>query len=361
MGRRSARTTAASAALRGLLALPAPLLRPFAGPPVRDAATGTELAPSTRVLLRMVNRRMPGSLADLARVRAASDAGGAVLAGRVGRDLWIEDVTLPGAEGPLRGRLYTPPGAAPGPLLVFFHGGGWILGSVDSHDPVCRLLAERARTRVLSAEYRLAPEHPFPAQYEDAVSLFRHVCADPGAFGALPGRIAVGGDSAGGNLAAAVTHAALRDGAEVPAGLLLIYPATDLTEGGSYPSRESFGSGFVIDTASWRGESGLLAAFTPDPADPRLSVLRDPLVEGMPPVYVATGGFDPLRDEGEAYAERLRAAGARVTVRRFEAQFHGFASFACVERLAGAAMDEIAAALVALFAEAGVTPEVRVS
>ncbi|MEU8137607.1 alpha/beta hydrolase [Streptodolium elevatio] len=338
LGARGAR--AASAMMRGALRLPAPLLRPLAGPPVRTD-DGRELPVSSRVVMRLIQRSMPTGLHDLVRLRTDSERGGPILAGNEGRDLWITDLTVPGAEGPLRARLYEPPaGREPGPLLVFFHGGGWILGGVESHEPVCRFLAARSNVRVLSAEYRLAPEHGFPAQSDDALAVFRHVTGNPARFGAAPGRIAVGGDSAGGNLAAAVAHDALRTGSAPPAWILLIYPATDLL--GEYASRTAYGKGFVIDTETWTGPEGLITSLVPYGEDPRLSVIRDPDVAGLPPTYIATGGLDPLRDEGEAYAERLRTAGVDVTLRRFDLLFHGFASFACVERHCRAALAEVA-------------------
>lgn len=326
--------------MRGVLALPAPLLRPLAGPPVRSD-DGHELPVPSRVVMRLIQRTMPTGLHQLARLRTDSERGGPILAGREGSTLRVTDMTVPGADGPQKARLYEPPGnGQPGPLLVFFHGGGWILGGVDSHEPVCRFLAARAGVRVLSAEYRLAPEHGFPAQSDDAIAVFRHVTGNPARFGATPGRIAVGGDSAGGNLAAAVAHAALRGACPAPAWTLLIYPATDLL--GSYPSRTAYGKGFVIDTETWTGPHGLIECLVPHGEDPRLSVIRDPDVAGLPPTYIATGGFDPLRDEGEAYAHRLRDAGVDVTLRRFDQLFHGFASFACVERHCAAALAEIA-------------------
>lgn len=339
LGPRGARV--ASAFLRAVFALPGPLLRPLAGPRVFDA-DGREMPVSARAVMRLIQKQMPSGLGELARLRTDGDRGGPILAGREGRDLRVADVSLPGAEGAVRGRLYEPVDAhEPGPLLVFFHGGGWILGGVDSHEPVCRFLAARAGVRVLSAEYRLAPEHGFPAQFEDALAVYRHVAAEPARFGALPGRIAVGGDSAGGNLAAAVAHEALRSGTALPVWTLLIYPSTDLV--GEYPSRRAYGAGFVLDTETWLGPDGLIASLLPHAEDPRLAVLRDPDVAGLPPTYVVTGGFDPLRDEGEAYAARLSEAGVDVRVRRFDELFHGFANFACVERHCRAATAEIAA------------------
>jgi acetyl esterase len=133
----------------------------------------------------------------------------------------------------------------------------------------------------------------------------------------------------------------VRSGTARPAWTLLTYPATDI--GGSYPSRDAYGKGFVIDTETWTGPDGLIAGFMPHADDPRLSVLHDPDIVGLPPTHVVTGGFDPLRDEGEAYAARLREAGVDVTAKRYDLLFHGFASFACVERHCAAAMAEIAA------------------
>ena len=205
-------------------------------------------------------------------------------------------------------RLPRPSAAAP--LLVYYHGGGWVIGDLDMYDGVCRLLAAASGCRVLSVDYRLAPEHPFPAAVEDAFAAFEWAVANAAALGADPARIGVGGDSAGGNMAAVVSHMARDGGGPGPAMQLLIYPVTDSIE--DTRSRQLFAEGFVLTKADM---DAFEAAYLPpgiDASDQRISVLKCPDLRGLPTAYVATAGFDPLRDEGEAYAlrdARLRRAG----------------------------------------------------
>jgi acetyl esterase len=232
-----------------------------------------------------------------------------------------EDVNLAGAAGPLTARLYVPANApAGGPLLVYFHGGGWVEGSAATHEPSCRLLAHLAGVRVISVDYRLAPEHPYPAAADDALAAYRDARARAAELGADPARVAVGGDSAGGNLAAVVAQD-LRGDAEAPAFQLLIYPGLDMSR--KHPSRLRFGEGFVLteENMTWYEDQ-----YVPDRAlraDPRVSPLVAPDLAALPPAYIATALADPLRDEGEAYAERLRAAGVPVALHRHP-QVHGF-------------------------------------
>jgi acetyl esterase len=236
-------------------------------------------------------------------------------------------------------------GAAPGrsPLLLFFHGGGFMYGDLDSHDASCRFLAERAGVRVLAVDYRLAPEDPFPAAYDDALAAHRWVVDHAAEIGADPDRLAVGGDSAGGNLAAGVALEAARAG--LPLALqLLVYPATDAAR--QTPSAAMFGEGFYLTTAFMDLANRLYAAGH-DLRDPRFSPLYAEIPEGVAPAYVATAGFDPLRDEGEAYARKLADAGVKVEMRRFPDQIHGFLNVVGAGRSARAAVDEIAAKLAA--------------
>jgi acetyl esterase len=304
---------------RPVFALPSRALAKLAGAPPPHAAG---LEPDAWLLAR---------LADWTSIPAGSmppDELRAAFARRV-EPLTVEppataratSVTLAGAAGPLAARLYTPEEAAPGgPLLVYFHGGGWVEGSAATHEPSCRLLAHLAGVRVLSVDYRLAPEHPFPAAADDATAAFRDVGARAAEFGADPARLAVGGDSAGGNLAAVVALD-LRGDQRAPVFQLLIYPALDLSV--KHPSRLRFGEGFILteEHMTWYQDQ-----YVPDHArrtDPRVSPLLAPDVAGLPPAYVATALADPLRDEGEMYAERLRAAGVPVALHRHP-QVHGF-------------------------------------
>jgi acetyl esterase len=233
------------------------------------------------------------------------------------------------AEGiPLR--LYRPLGssaAEPLPALVYFHGGGWVIGDLDTHDTLCRELANGSGCAVASVDYRLAPEHPFPAAYDDALTATRWMCHQASALGLDPRRIAVGGDSAGGNLAAAVAIA-LRDDAEegdtAPplAFQLLIYPATDQRR--NQPSHQRNGQGYLLtsDTIRYFHDH-----YLPDPTldlDWRASPLLHENLAHLPPTLVLVAGYDPLHDEGAAYAQRLSEAGCHATLINFERQIHGF-------------------------------------
>ncbi len=258
----------------------------------------------------------------------------------------IEAVEVLGQGGPIPARFYVPaglPAGAPAPLLVYYHGGGWVIGDLDTHDGICRFLAAAAGVTVLSIGYRLAPEHPFPAPVEDAWAGFAWATANAAALGADPERIGVGGDSAGGNLAAVVSLLARAGGGAMPAMQLLIYPVTDSAE--DPPSRQLFSEGFLLTKGDMDAfERAYLPPGT-DATDPRISILQAPDLTGLPPAYVATAGFDPLRDEGEAYALRLREAGVRVALRRHPGLVHSFAHLTAVSRTSRGAMLEMAGAL----------------
>src|SRR4051794_11292759 len=306
-------------AARGLLELPAPVHRALAG---RPPAAAAGLAPDAWLLARLAERGSvpPGALpVDEARRRFALAL--APLGVRPRLPLTATDRTVAGAAGALRARLYVPAAAeTPGPVLVYFHGGGWVEGSAATHDPSCRLLAHLAGVRVLSVDYRLAPEHPFPAAADDALAAYRDARARAAELGADPARLAVGGDSAGGNLAA-VTALALRGEAGAPAFQLLIYPGLDMSR--KRPSRLQFGEGFVLteENMTWYEDQ-----YVPDHgrrADPRVSPMLEPDLAGVAPAHVATALADPLRDEGEDYAGRLRDVGVPVALYRHP-QIHGF-------------------------------------
>jgi acetyl esterase len=239
----------------------------------------------------------------------------------------VSEVSIPGPAGLIPARHYHPKTSHPAPLVVFFHGGGWTIGDLDTHDPLCRLTCRDAEVHVLSVDYRLAPEHPAPAAVDDAYAAFRWACEHAADLGAIPDKIAVGGDSAGGNLAAVVSQLA-RD--EDPSGAQpvlqwLIYPRTDFTA--HTRSLSLFADGFLLTkahidwcTEQYLGSSGV------DPADPRVSPLLADSLAGLPPALIATAGFDPLRDEGDGYAAALRAAGTPVDLRSMGSLTHAFAS-----------------------------------
>jgi acetyl esterase len=257
----------------------------------------------------------------------------------------VEALTIPGPGGEIPARLYVALGVPrpPQPLLVYYHGGGWVIGDLETHDGVCRFLAEHSGCRVLSVGYRLAPEHPFPAAVEDAAAAFGWAAENAAELGADPARIAVGGDSAGGNLSAGVCLQARETGGPQPAMQLLLYPATDVV--GEQASRETFAKGFLLtrNDMQWFEDHYLPDGCDPD--DQRASIMRAQDVSNLPPAYVATAGFDPLRDEGEIYAARMREAGVQVALRRYSGMIHGFANLTAICPNARDAMFEVSGAL----------------
>ncbi|HXH77265.1 alpha/beta hydrolase [Nocardioides sp.] len=320
------------------LALPERIQRLLAGRPV--VVEGQRLATETQLLLRLQKvAREPGvETLPIPEGRLALVKQSAIVGGRqpIGA---VHDVSVAGRPA----RFYEPTGVGTASaLLVFFHGGAWVYGDLDSHDAVCRFLAERAGVRVIAVDYRLAPEAPFPAAYDDCVSAYAEIIERADEWQIDPDRVAVGGDSAGANLATGVAIEAARQGWPC-AFQLLVYPGTDMTA--SMPSRRTFAEGFLLTQEFMdRGRDN----YAPDRGlwtDPRVSPLFAELPLGLAPAYVATAGFDPLRDEGEAYAERLRDAGCTVEHVRFPGMIHSFFNVVGVGRTARAAVGEIAAAL----------------
>ena len=240
-------------------------------------------------------------------------------------------------------RHYAPAAnGGPRPLLVFFHGGGFVLCDLDTHDTACRRLCRRANIHVLSVNYRLAPEFPFPAAIEDACAALSWAMGNANSLGADPCRVAVGGDSAGANLAAVACQQRASQGAPAPALQLLLYPATDRT--GSYSSLSLFGDGFLLTTRDIEWFQGLYAAGQ-DLGDPRISPLRARDLSGLPPAIVVTAAFDPLRDEGESYAAALERAGTRVVLMRMRGLTHGFLNLVDTSAACRTALDEVTDAL----------------
>jgi acetyl esterase len=237
----------------------------------------------------------------------------------------VTDLRASGPVGDIPVRAYRPIGATdaePLPALVYFHGGGWTIGDLDTHDVPCRELANLARCAVVSVDYRLAPEHKFPAAFDDAVAATHWVHAHAASLGIDASRLAVGGDSAGGNLAAAVAIAFRDTWGPRLAMQTLIYPATD--QAANTPSHAAFAEGYLLTRDAIEWFKGNYLRGPEDEADWRASPLRAGDFAGLPPAYVITAGFDPLRDEGRAYAERLRAAGVKVTCECFAGMIHGF-------------------------------------
>ena len=310
------------AGLRGGLALGAAL-----GGPI--VAHGQRMDPFMSALVRFANRAQSGNgTIGLSALRAKYARGPALTGLRRERTVQVQALTAAGQPS----RRYEPPGPIMGSVL-YFHGGGFILGSLDTHDPLCRRLALRAGVRVVSVAYRLAPEHPFPAAHDDAAAAWRW------AMDALPKPLIVAGDSAGANLAAGV---ALSGEARLQ---LLLYPAVDtLLQDGLYPSIELFQQGFLLTAEGMRECARLLLPPGQDAGDPRLSPIRADLSRASPALIV-TAGFDPLRDQGPAYAEALRRAGRRAVVVCEAGLVHGFADFAGVVPEARRAVDRMADAL----------------
>jgi acetyl esterase len=334
--------------LKGACNLPPRLQRLLFGkPPEIDGQT---LASDVHALIRLAefagtNSYTNGLPPEQARAfnklgAAASEARPKIPMGRV------EGLEIPTDAGPMGARFYLPgglPGGTPPPLLVYFHGGGWVIGDLDTHDGVCRFIAAAAGVAVLSVDYRLAPEHPFPAAVEDAWAAFTWATANATELGIDPARIAVGGDSAGGNMAAVVSLRGVAEGGPVPAMQLLIYPVTDSAD--EPRSRTLFADGFLLTKVDMDHFEGFYLPNGSDADDPRVSILKAPDLSGLPPAYVTTAGFDPLRDEGEAYAIRMREEGVKVALRRHPGLIHGFANQTAVSRSSRGAMLELAGAL----------------
>ncbi|WP_067467374.1 alpha/beta hydrolase [Actinomadura macra] len=234
----------------------------------------------------------------------------------------VSDVSVPGPGGPVPVRVYRPwpVGRGPLPAVVYLHGGGWVLGGVDNVDAACRELAAGAECAVFNVGYRLAPEDPFPAAVDDAWAVVASVAREPHRHRVLPGAVAVAGDSAGGNLAAATALLARERGVHL-AHQLLVYPVTDTAM--DTPSWAEYGSGYGLDAATLARFMRLYRAGADD-ADPRLAPLRAPALDGAAPATVITAEYDILRDEGEAYARRLAAAGVPVELRRYDGVVHSF-------------------------------------
>jgi acetyl esterase len=317
----------------------------FGAPPRLD---GQQLDPGIHALLRLAKLSGEESTAEgrsPEQAREENRYGTAAAAGPPLPMARVEPRSIPGPAGEIPARLYVAPAAAPPPrpLIVYLHGGGWTIGDLDTQDSSCRFLAAHSGAAVLSVDYRLAPEHPFPAAVEDALAAFGWAAGAAAELDADPARIAVAGDSAGGNLAAAVSLLARDGDGPRPALQALIYPVTDAA--GRQRSRDLFAAGFLLTKADMDWFERHYLPEPPMREDPRVSVLRAADLSGLPPAYVATAGFDPLRDEGEAYAERMRAAGVSVALRRHPGLIHGFANMAAVSRAARAAMLELAGAL----------------
>jgi acetyl esterase len=315
------------------------LRRALAGRPI--VLDGQRLDPTLQVFLRLRPSRdghpLTGGTPEQARLRHRREV--LSIRGRPTPVAAVRDVAVGGAAGPLRARWYVPPdpGASP-TLTVYFHGGGFALGDLDTVDEVCRLLCLHGAQHVLSVDYRLAPEHPFPAPADDAVAAFRWAQAHAERFGVDPTRVAVGGDSAGGNLAAVVARETADD--RPPLAQLLLYPVLDRTT--VHASARLFDGYFLTRVdgdalAHWYYEQAGYAA-----AEPRISPLVTPVRDGEPPALIVAAGFDILRDEATGYADRLARSGVPVHLHVESSLVHGFAQVSCASRECHAATVAVA-------------------
>lgn len=315
-----------------------------------------QLDPQARAVLGELGGDEPDRAAPgfVAQARQVYEQSRIRLSGAVPAVAGCEDLQVPAAVGTVPARCYRPQGSAPGrplPVIVFFHGGGWVLGGLASHDTVCRHLANAAEAAVVALDYRLAPENPFPAAVEDALAAVRWVRRSGASLGLDPSRLALAGDSAGGNLVA-VTTLQMRDCGDAPVAMqVLIYPALDFSL--ATPSHHALAEGYWLTRATMLWVRSLYLRGEQDVADWRASPLRAPSFARLPPAYVITAGFDPLRDEGLAYAAALEAAGVSVSSECFEGMIHGFLLMGGCVAAAGHAIYRIAQQLRPLLRVAG--------
>ncbi|MFZ5737835.1 MAG: alpha/beta hydrolase [Pseudomonadota bacterium] len=238
----------------------------------------------------------------------------------------VQELAIPGPAGDIPARVYTPKALRQdnglAPALVFFHGGGWVIGDLDTHDVVCRAIADDGQLVVISIDYRLAPEHKFPAAVDDAIAATGWIASHAKKLGIDPERLCVGGDSAGGNISAVVALHARDHGGPLLAGQVLIYPATDFSMRHASHSEPETSVLLTHSVIRWFRDHYLSGAQDAD--DWRASPARAETLAGLPPAFVVTAGADPLRDEGDEYARRLADAGVPVVHRTYPGQFHGF-------------------------------------
>jgi len=328
--------------LKTIAKLPAPILRLMSGPPI--VGRGVALDTMTQ-LLSVAASKQPG-ITTLAPsdARAALDQAAKSLQTEVPDSVSVRDSALPGPAGDVPIRVYTP-GDRPGPLplTLFFHFGGYVIGSRTTCHGFCGVLAERAHTIVVSVEYRLAPEHPFPAPVDDALAAYRWALANAGELGADSARIAVAGDSAGGQLAAIIAQESKRQGWRAPVCQLLIYPW--LVPYSDLASYQDFKDAYPLSAEIMRWFGGHYFRSDSEKQQPWAAPLNEPDLRGLPPALIFTAGFDPLRDEGEQYARRLQEAGVPVAFRCFEHLAHSFTMLGGVVPAAQRAAFEIADAL----------------
>ncbi|MGH7023189.1 MAG: alpha/beta hydrolase [Caulobacteraceae bacterium] len=327
--------------LRLLLSLPAPILRALAGGGVVYKG-GRTLDPRLQFLASQSQGAPPMSSLTPEQARGAAAGMIAVLGGRLEPGVKVEALTVPGAEEAIEARAYRPDNQdSDAPLMLFAHFGGGVIGDLDTCEAFCSILAKVARCAVLSVAYRLAPEYRFPDGLDDMLAAYRWARDKTDRFGAPVAKVAVGGDSMGGNFAAVICQEMKRLGEAQPALQLLIYPALDVAGEGA--SMETYADAWPLsrDTMEWF--MGHYMGPEDSPLDPRLSPVKAADLSGLAPAVIAAAGFDPLLDQGEAYARRLNEAGGACRYRRYDALAHAFTAMTGVVPAADAACREIAA------------------
>lgn len=311
-------------AFEGMLSLPRGVLRRLAGPPIRSDR-GHDLDLESQFLLKLNERMGPPAVHTLGAVKGREEnaRGGVIVDARPVAVHEVRELRIPGPAGTIAARLYVPEAApATRPVLVFVHGGCFVFGSLDSHDTACRKLAKACDALVVSIDYRLAPEHPFPAGLDDAEAAFVWVHENAASFGGDPECVGIVGDSAGGNLAAMVSLRRKRAGHPRPAFQVLIYPMADLTR--ALPSQRTFANGYLLDEPTLKFTIGCYLDGAEAARAEDASPLHAPDLVGLPPTVIVTCGFDPLRDEGERLADALADAGVPLTRRCEESLLHAF-------------------------------------
>jgi acetyl esterase/lipase len=323
-----------------LLSLPAPILRLMSGGGVVYQG-GRTLDPRLQFLAAQAKAQPPLAGLPVEAVRQASAMGLALVAGQPEPGVRVEGLTIEGPGGPIPARAYRPAVQEPtAPLMVWAHMGGGVIGDLETSHVFCTILASCARCAVLSIDYRLAPENRYPAGLDDLLFAYRWARDNTARFGAPDGAVAIGGDSMGGGFAAILAQEMKRTGEPQPALQLLVYPAVDVacqsasmtTYAEAYPLNRALMDWFM---AHYMGPSD-------NPADPRLSPLAQKDLKGLAPAVVITAGFDPLVDQGEAYARKLKAAGVPVVYRCYDSLAHGFTAFTGAVPCADTACREVA-------------------
>ncbi|MEW5688066.1 MAG: alpha/beta hydrolase [Pseudomonadota bacterium] len=332
---------------RALLSLPSPLLRLMSGGGVVYKA-GRTLDPRLQFLAAQARRQPAMDTQTPEEARRGETQAIVAVTGDLEPGVRWEATTVPGQAGDVPARLYRPENQNPAaPMMVWAHMGGGVIGSLDTSHCFCALLARVTRAPVLSVDYRLAPEHRFPAGLEDVLAAYRWAQDHAASYGARG--VAIGGDSMGGNFAAIVCQELKRAGEPQPRLQLMVYPCTDVASESA--SMTVFGDAFPLNTGMMQWFMGHYLTPDDDPASPRLSPLREKDLSGLAPAVIATAGFDPLVDQGEAYARRLKEAGVTVRYRCYDSLTHAFAAFTGAIPAADAACREIAGLVRDLYEE----------